>query len=162
MKRRQPESTRTDTLFPYTTLFRSASAPSSPASASSCTRRTSTSPCRAPRLWASAFPTRQPRRSCSTPAPPTVGPAGTTPPCEGAGADGQSPGRRGRESLRRRGVNSRPSPRKELGGNCRAGGRDPRLGLTEALSCPIGVENGACGALDVRIGGRPEIGRAHV
>src|SRR3546814_2575435 len=60
-----------------------------------------------------------------------------------------------RSSLRRSGVNPRPSPRKELGGNCRAGGRDPRLGLTEALSCPIGVENGACGALDVRIGGRP-------
>src|SRR3546814_7409918 len=36
MIRRPPRSTRTDTLFPYTTLFRSSSAPSSPGAAAAC------------------------------------------------------------------------------------------------------------------------------
>src|SRR3546814_11429667 len=42
MIRRPPRSTRTDTLFPYTTLFRSAAAPSRPRSRGPCRR----SPCR--------------------------------------------------------------------------------------------------------------------
>src|SRR3546814_1892560 len=39
MIRRPPRSTRTDTLFPYTTLFRSRERPERPAQAVGCTRR---------------------------------------------------------------------------------------------------------------------------
>src|SRR3546814_1788131 len=48
MIRRPPRSTRTDTLFPYTTLFRSAAAPRRPDRATDRDRlRTGREPCRA-------------------------------------------------------------------------------------------------------------------
>src|SRR3546814_2701528 len=53
MIRRPPRSTRTDTLFPYTTLFRSHCSPSSPASGTSARWTHSPSVPTAPPPWAS-------------------------------------------------------------------------------------------------------------
>src|SRR3546814_2606467 len=50
MIRRPPRSTRTDTLFPYTTLFRSSCAPGPPSTARACcTRRAPSRHCAARR-----------------------------------------------------------------------------------------------------------------
>src|SRR3546814_13730649 len=58
MKRRPPVSTRTDTLFPYTTLFRSETARKAP---TTCRRRRSTSEPRRGRATGLSWERLQPR-----------------------------------------------------------------------------------------------------
>src|SRR3546814_17990795 len=92
MIRRPPRSTRTDTLFPYTTLFRS--------------------------------PLR---------------------PGEGAGADGEPPRGRGRESFRRGGVD------RSLGRRRTPHYHEPsRHNLSLAPSGPMRFKNSPCGAANIR------------
>src|SRR3546814_9941155 len=74
MIRRPPRSTRTDTLFPYTTLFRSAPAPATH-------RRPTRAGCRPPsapaakRPAVAEVPARPPPAPRARPAPPTAPPA---------------------------------------------------------------------------------------
>src|SRR3546814_5716618 len=67
MLRRPPRSTRTDTLFPYTTLFRSPPT-SSGSSSASTTRREAVAPGRA------GSPRRRAGRVPGSPAPPSLQP----------------------------------------------------------------------------------------